>query len=99
MVLVNETKRVVGSERHVSLSRAPCKERSPLLVSALAFSVFEVAVLNEFGIKAAIGGIANVFEEHANELVANLLLLLRINVYPCFQLLAHDAFEALWVVS
>ena len=57
--------------------RTPGRGGGPLL--AVLAAVFEVAVLHHLGVEAAVGGIADVLEEHADEPVAYRLLLLLVH--------------------
>ena len=63
--------RVLGSNLY-RLCRVPGSRSVPPTV--IPWRILEVAVLDELGIEAAVGGIANVLEEDAYQLVADGLL-------------------------
>ena len=87
--------RFVGGQLHARRG-LPCRQRIP--AAMVAGRVFEVAVLHQFGIQPAVGGIADVLEEHADELVADGLLLRRVHAEPGLHPVGQRG-EALGVVA
>ena len=73
MTLVGVQGLVAGDiECHAGAFKAPRMSCIPITLATVVLgSVFKVAVLNEFGIQAAVGAVVNVLEEDAYQLVGD----------------------------